>query len=196
VYGSVWGVGCAPRAGWCGRLLQLCGHRSAGAFGQHSHGHRRGDLTAGGVPTAAAGQPGQAEEGGEHRHPPGALGDGCLCERCRVSAAQARGGTTLRLTPMRPCARPSSFRADTAQYADPNFIKLFQLAQLMIEYCLYSQEVIDEARLNLQKVSTAARAGAEPQNPRVPRHLVVTMRCICAPHPRRSTRRRRPKRTS
>ena len=38
----------------------------------------------------------------------------------------------------------------STQYADPNFIKVFQLSQLMIEYCLYSQEVIDEARLNLQ----------------------------------------------
>eukprot|EP01043_Picozoa_sp_COSAG02_P021787 COSAG02_NODE_1115_length_14499_cov_46.098958_20_plen_70_part_00 len=27
--------------------------------------------------------------------------------------------------------------ADVSQYADPNFIKVFQLAQLMIEYSLY-----------------------------------------------------------
>ena len=51
--------------------------------------------------------------------------------------------------------------ADCAQYADPNFIKVFQLAQLMIEYCLYSQEVIDEARLNLQKEYETQKAKAD-----------------------------------
>jgi hypothetical protein len=28
--------------------------------------------------------------------------------------------------------------ADVAQYADPNFVKVFQLAQLMLEYNLYT----------------------------------------------------------
>ena len=51
--------------------------------------------------------------------------------------------------------------ADVSQYADPNFIKVFQLAQLMIEYSLYSQEVIDEARLNLQKEFEAQKAMAD-----------------------------------
>jgi hypothetical protein len=51
--------------------------------------------------------------------------------------------------------------ADCAQYADPNFIKVFQLAQLMIEYCLYSQEVIGEARLNLQKEYETQKAKAD-----------------------------------
>jgi hypothetical protein len=51
--------------------------------------------------------------------------------------------------------------ADVTQYADPNFIKVFQLAQLMIEYSLYSQEVIDEARLNLQKEFETQKAKAD-----------------------------------
>ena len=38
---------------------------------------------------------------------------------------------------------------------------LFQLAQLMIEYCLYSQEVIDEARLNLQSEYETQKAKAD-----------------------------------
>ena len=51
--------------------------------------------------------------------------------------------------------------ADVSQYADPNFVKVFQLAQLMIEYSLYSQEVIDEARLNLQQEFETQKAKAD-----------------------------------
>ncbi len=36
-----------------------------------------------------------------------------------------------------------------AQYADPNFVKVFQLAQMMLEYNLYTTEILDEARLNM-----------------------------------------------
>eukprot|EP01052_Picozoa_sp_SAG31_P012231 SAG31_NODE_710_length_12681_cov_5.880277_2_plen_364_part_00 len=51
--------------------------------------------------------------------------------------------------------------SDVAQYADPNFIKLFRLSQLIIEYTLYTMEIIDEARLNIEKELASAKKVAD-----------------------------------
>eukprot|EP01051_Picozoa_sp_SAG22_P024029 SAG22_NODE_6470_length_850_cov_1.234354_1_plen_213_part_01 len=48
--------------------------------------------------------------------------------------------------------------ADVQQYADPNFVKVFQLAQLMLEYNLYTTEIIDEARLNTEAALAKEKA--------------------------------------
>ena len=67
----------------------------------------------------------------------------------------------------------------STQYADPNFIKVFQLSQLMIEYCLYSQEVIDEARLNLQSEYETQKAKVRVRRRRMGRTWAGG-RCRCA----------------
>ncbi|KAJ3192960.1 Zinc finger protein dzip1 [Irineochytrium annulatum] len=47
--------------------------------------------------------------------------------------------------------------AEDIRYVDPNFVKLFQLAQLIIEYLLHSQDYLAETRSKLTSETEKAR---------------------------------------
>ena len=68
---------------------------------------------------------------------------------------------------------------DFAQYADPSFIKMFRIAQLTIEYSLYTMEIVDEARLNLEKehATQKKKADAATIKVAVPK-VILTPPCV------------------